>query len=1017
MRLFLVFFLLSFKSFSQEPFRLAFNHLTREGGLSNNNITRIQTDSRGFTWITTQIGLNRFDGINVKVYKELNSNLRGKTFKGIVEDRDANLWVGSEQGLNFYDRKTDSFSPIPLPGFKTYSAYPITIDHNHKLWFIISSNKNPGLYIYDLKNKSLKFITEKIHDHLSQFQCAHFKDVENLYSSGPKGVGLVHLRFKNYKLVYSKTYFDGNNGSPLLSNLSDYILAENDSTVWISGSRKLHVLNPKTGIIKSYSDYKDLRPADLLNQMSVYKNHIFIGAIKGVYIFDKTKRAFVQYLKKESLEPNSIQFEWNEVVFTDTLGNLFLGQMGKGVDYTNLGKNIAEHWLKLSELEAYGEKENHFMNIVQAGNKLFAQSRSGKVFQLDIHGKIEKIFPGFFIIMAKENREVWLSDGKYIFIHTPATGKVERLYIKEFSKNFGWNNFATHIKEDEFMFYGDFGFYNYFKNSNKLLNINDLKQRNVYVVNQIFYDKNSNQLFINANWFSKTFVLEKINAKWKITKELNFQSDVLAFMPSKKVNYIWVGTTSGLVSLNTRTFKYSLKTEKQGLPDPAVTDILEEANGDHWLVTNRGIAFFNAKTNRYRSFTSKDGAYANEYGWACAQNLSNGLKVFSGTDGLSAFSKENLKKDQIIPKIQITEVLVNEKPLKNYSNIYETSKLDFKAHQNSFTIKAVGIDYSFPEKVKLRYKLEGYDNQWIETSNPISARYVNVPAGTYNLIIQTINDQDLRNTAQKSIAINVRAPFYKTTWFRLLLLGSILSLGYLLYKIRINQIRNKAKKVEEIRRIKAEAEINALRSQMNPHFIFNCLNTIDSYLLRNKTEEGSAFLNRFSKLIRLILENSRQDLVSLERDISALELYVKLEQERSQNKFSFELNIDPGLELLFVQVPSMLTQPFVENAILHGLRHKTEEKASLQLSYIKEGETLIIKVQDNGIGREAASKMNSTVSIKKESVALKLTQERIHRLNEIYPGKVSLEIIDLIQGEDRGTLVIIQFPLLIQNQI
>lgn len=223
--------------YAQSPLRLSFNHLTREDGLSNNNILHIFTDSRGFTWLSSLNGLNRFDGINVKVYKPHNSGIKGIKIKTIVEDKNSNLWIGSEESLNFYDRRTDSFSPIPSPeNDSTYTSLPIAIDKNNILWVVISTKNGISLYTLNLYSRKFTLVKKGFSESFATFLNGSPKEIETLYFGIPNENGIHKLSIKNYKITNQEILFDGNKNLAKLLNIKEFIFVEDDSTVWITGN-------------------------------------------------------------------------------------------------------------------------------------------------------------------------------------------------------------------------------------------------------------------------------------------------------------------------------------------------------------------------------------------------------------------------------------------------------------------------------------------------------------------------------------------------------------------------------------------------------------------------------------------------------------------------------------------------------------------------------------------------------------------------------------------------------------
>ena len=195
--------------------------------------------------------------------------------------------------------------------------------------------------------------------------------------------------------------------------------------------------------------------------------------------------------------------------------------------------------------------------------------------------------------------------------------------------------------------------------------------------------------------------------------------------------------------------------------------------------------------------------------------------------------------------------------------------------------------------------------------------------------------------------------------------------------------------------------MQTLRSQMNPHFIFNTLNAINSFIIENKTEQASDYLVTFSKLVRNILENSRHENISLDKELTALQLYLQLEQVRLENSFSYSIEVDENIDSISLRVPPLIIQPFVENAIWHGLRNK-HTHGNVWVAIKQENEhTIVITIADDGIGREAASKLKAN-QINHKSYGIEITKTRIallHAANKI-------EITDrMLNNEIEGTIV------------
>jgi len=211
----------------------------------------------------------------------------------------------------------------------------------------------------------------------------------------------------------------------------------------------------------------------------------------------------------------------------------------------------------------------------------------------------------------------------------------------------------------------------------------------------------------------------------------------------------------------------------------------------------------------------------------------------------------------------------------------------------------------------------------------------------------------------------------------------------------------------------AETQMTALRAQMNPHFIFNCLNSIKLYTLENNAEAASEYLTKFSQLIRLVLENSHADKVTLGKELETLKLYIELEAMRFKDKVTYEINVEADVDLQYVEIPPLLLQPYVENAIWHGLMHK-KEGGIIKIDVVQLSEHLLqIDITDNGIGRDAANTIKSKSATRQKSFGLQITSERIHMINQLYQLNTDVNIVDLKDELQNaaGTKVIIQIPI------
>jgi sensor histidine kinase YesM len=221
---------------------------------------------------------------------------------------------------------------------------------------------------------------------------------------------------------------------------------------------------------------------------------------------------------------------------------------------------------------------------------------------------------------------------------------------------------------------------------------------------------------------------------------------------------------------------------------------------------------------------------------------------------------------------------------------------------------------------------------------------------------------------------------------------------FALFLLRVRQLEKTQKERNELNNRIAELKLNALQSQMNPHFVFNVLNSIQDGYLNNDIMQANRYMSDFAKLMRLFLESSDEKYITLKKELELLSYYIELEKMRLDNKFEYEFIIDPEIDLEEVKLPTMLIQPIIENAIMHGLRYKEElGRLSVQISVTSET-TMLIAIEDNGIGRSKSAEMNKKRLRDHESKASNIIRDRIDIINKSGTERIEMKYVDLFDG-------------------
>jgi hypothetical protein len=414
------------------------------------------------------------------------------------------------------------------------------------------------------------------------------------------------------------------------------------------------------------------------------------------------------------------------------------------------------------------------------------------------------------------------------------------------------------------------------------------------------------------------------------------------------------------------------------------------------LGTNHGLIRYNVQSLKHQVFREADGLPTQIFNKG-ASLLKSGLLVMATDQGIVTFDPKELLNSSSSKKVEITGFNLFDEPFNLNIQSEDTIHLNYK--KNFFSIDFSTLNFDSPNTTIYSYTISGMGSKWISTTIP-SANFTNLSAGNY---LFTVCQQGFGNDpdAQAHLYIFISPPFWKTFWFWSLNFILISSIGLIFLITYIRQLK--------ISEQNALLEQKLLTSQMNPHFIFNSLSAIQSFIYKNEAEVAGNYLSDFSSLVRLILENSRSEYISLEKEIKTLHLYIGLQQLRFLNKFDYEIIIDPKIDRKSTSIPPMLAQPFIENAIEHGIMHLAR-KGSISVYFGLKQHSISIEVIDDGIGLKQ-SKLNNLKKETHTSFATSITYERLTNLTRGGNKNIGISITDRSDTEETtGTRVYLEIP-------
>ena len=422
--------------------------------------------------------------------------------------------------------------------------------------------------------------------------------------------------------------------------------------------------------------------------------------------------------------------------------------------------------------------------------------------------------------------------------------------------------------------------------------------------------------------------------------------------------------------------------------------IRKDTAGNIWFATDYDICKYNPVEKKFLTYHPEKGVINSAFASTNFVLLRSGKWLTWTNTEIVLFSPGELSARQTDPaEVTITGINVFDKPLFIDSSLYLKKPVQLGYKENFIRIQYSLLHFSGIARTEYYYRLSGIDKDWVYAGSRGYANYTNLPPGHYRFQVKAGGSTGESNMA--SIELVIIPPFWETWWFRSLCFILLTGALYGFIRWRILRIRHDA----DIQQQMATTEMMALRAQMNPHFIFNCINGIDALIQSNDKYQATIYLNKFARLIRNILDSSRQNSIPLTKDLETLRLYVELELFRNSHKFTVEISADEEMLREDYKVPPLIVQPYVENAILHGLRNRSDDKGKLVIHVARQNGHLLYTVEDNGVGREASKKDQLH-----RSYGMEMTSERVKLFNKQKHAPVTVTDLQ-IDGEAAGTRV------------
>ena len=931
-------------SFAQQ-----FTNYSIKNGLPSNHIYTIRQDAKGFMWFLTDKGMVRYNGNEFKTFTTKNGLPKNDIWEAITTP-DSKVWYLSKTTrLGYIENDTVQSFSNEIPNEIMNPLYTSQVDNNiypsgpKKSYKLLNGKWVKTLVNYNIDIKDDRTIL--YHKKLKNFNLSREYDTLNLYD-------------KNNLIIKSITFKDK------LCSSNAYKKQLNDSLYIWASFKNYAVLNLNTLKLYKYSFKKEIGlESSKHTRINTVNDKIQISGTGFVGYLDKNF-----HIREAFIFPKSIK---SHFALIDKNDNIWLATFSNGIYKLPLSKKRNKYILSNEKIKNFNTLDAEiYTSINEKG--FYKYNKNKKEFNL-VFEAID--YPFSTIKIDSLNSQFFLTKNKFVQIKNNLQSvinlaKINKLNIDNPSQIILFN------KSIYAVFY--FGIYK----------LNPVNFKLEYQISQSGINKIikfNNQLLVATNNGLKELKndsLIDITFKYK-----PFIKSIISINKLSK-NEIIMGTDGfGAYVTNFDTIYQLPKSDYLAIENSFVK------NDTLWLATNQGI-FNYTKKNKLYNFNRK-------------YDISNGLPSNNINDLVIVDNDILVSTNSgvtIIPKKQKTKTQFSsiyfDKVLYNNTNITYINKKQKYTSNNSVNFKIENINFSENNNtIDYQYKLEPIQNDWITTkSNNLT--FSNLPPKNYKL---TIKHQFIK----REFTFNITPLWYQKIVFKLFFtVLTILTIGFILMKIRSKELAKKTNKINAEKKL-AEYELHALRSQMNPHFVFNSLNSIQYYINKNEIELSEKYLVKFSRLIRKFFDFSRDKFISLKQEISLLNNYLEIEKMRFGNDFNYEFNIDKKLQLNQQQIPSMLLQPIVENSVNHGLFHN-EGKGTIWISFsYNTPNKFIVEIKDNGVGLKKAKEIKQQ-SIKTHiSKSSEIIRERIDLLNKSHEWYITYKINEFTNKS--GTCVKLTF--------
>lgn len=840
--------IISSTNFYAQTDKFIFNHFTSENGLSQNFVSCILQDQKGFMWFGTKDGLNRFDGYEFKIFRNNpfdSTTISGNSVTALFEDKNGNLWIGSE-GLDVFNPVSEEVKRITLFNNKNendhYIIKAINIDKNDKLWI----GTNNGLYIFDPINFKVisHFTFPKNKDLASNDIRAIIIEDNNIYLGAENGLNVVQLYNKDYKnIIFTKPNLIDEHKKNF-SSLTISALFRSRSGVLFAGTPKgllrIDLANSECRLFThDKTAFKEQWKGRIISICADKSNNLWLASSGALVIFNPVTEKY-KYIYQDPVNMNSINFDGILCVYSDRSGKIWLGTAGKGINlYDEYRKEFKlyngyfnkEPFQASFSVNSILKDDKNNLWIVANGNLYILKNKSDEYEKI----VLKQIRNSAILSLVEDDQgNIWIVTDYGFFKYNSANNNITEFepikikpksadenhrYLFRDSKGNLWFSYANYLCK--------------YDRSNNCVNIDLTSVIKSYQTNYINYIYEGIDGYL---WIASADRIIKVNPTNYSVKPFPYKTNDGKFInyfpissivedPIQPSKFLWLGTKGGgLIRFSKTDNSYTHFLVQDGLPNNIIYSVLSSKN-EFWLSTNNGIC--RVRTDKYgnpvfRNYDVTDGLQGNEFNTGAFYKSKDGEIFFGGLYGITAFFPDKIRDNVFIPPISLVDLTIltpiyskeKDKPHQSYKiPIAGKNKITLPYDQNTFTIDFTALDFTAPKKNNYIYQLKKLNDSPVEIGTQRSVTFTDLASGEYEFIVKGSNNDGIWNEKGASIKIIITPPFWKTLWAYVLYFILLISILLLIRKYEMNRIKLKNNlKQESFEREKLK-EIDVLKSK------------------------------------------------------------------------------------------------------------------------------------------------------------------------------------------------------------